>query len=72
MSYFLKNVAPWRLQLLKIGVVGLLIVIAGFILFTLDFSLLGKLLIYIGFIIGFLGIGLSFYALIFKSGDRLR
>jgi hypothetical protein len=72
MGDLLKNVAPWKLKLLQTGVVGLLIVIAGFILFVLDFSIFGRLLIYIGFIIGFLGIGLSFYALIFKPDDRLR
>jgi hypothetical protein len=71
MSHFIKDIASWKLQLLKISIIGFLIVIVGFILFILDFSGLGRLLIYLGFIIGFLGIGLSFYVLIFKP-DSMR
>jgi uncharacterized membrane protein len=71
MGHFIKDIAPWKLRLLKICIIGFLIAIVGLILFILDFSGLGRLLIYMGFIIGFLGIGLSFYVLIFKP-DSIR
>lgn len=71
LDHMIEDIAPWKLLLLEISIIGFLIAIVGFILFILDFSGLGRLLIYMGFTIGFIGIGLSFYVLIFKP-DSIR
>lgn len=55
---------PWKLRGLKIGTVGLLVTILGFLLFLTDLKIVGRVVIYFGFIIVFIGIAVHIYLLL--------
>ena len=63
----IKDVNPQKLRGLKIGTVGLLVTILGFLLFLTDLKIVGRVILYFGFIIVFVGIVVHIYLLLKKQ-----
>lgn len=65
-----KGVPESKLRGLKIFLVGLLLAVSGLGLFLLDFDILGRALIGGGVALGIIGMGLHFYAVFSRSGEK--
>lgn len=61
-----KTIEPWKLKGIKIGTVGLLTTILGFVLFIIGFNIIGRVVLYSGMFVVFIGGGVHVY-LLFKS-----
>lgn len=62
-----KGIEPWKLKGLKIGTIGLLVTILGFLLFVLGLEMTGRVILYSGMVIGFLGAAVHVYLLFKRS-----